>query len=68
MNTPPEDTPWSHWTRANMISLFFQYLKAGRMRVSDLNTHVFAPSECQNAYQKLLNDRSSTMGCHFQWL
>jgi len=66
-NAPPEATDWAWWTRANMIALFYQYLKDGRMRVSDLNTHVFAPAECQNAYQKLLNDRSSTMGCHFDW-
>jgi hypothetical protein len=32
-----------------------------------LNTHVFAPADCQAAYQKLLNDRASTLGCHFQW-
>ena len=67
MNTPATDSVYAHWTRANMIALFFQYLKHGRMRVSDLNTHVFKPSECQNAYQKLLHDRASTMGCHFQW-
>ena len=66
-NTPPSDTVYAHWTRANMIALFFQYLKQGRMRVSDLNTHVFEPSECQTAYQKLLHDRTGTMGCHFKW-
>ena len=66
-NTPPHDTEWSHWTRANMIQLFFQYLRSGRMRMADLNTHAFAPSDCQAAYQKLLHDRSSTMGCHFDW-
>ena len=66
-NTPPEDTVYAHWTRGNMIALFFQYLKTGRMRVSDLNTHVFKPSECQTAYQKLLHDRAGTMGCHFKW-
>ena len=37
------------------------------LRVADLNTHVFKPSECQTAYQKLLHDRASTMGCHFDW-
>jgi 2-desacetyl-2-hydroxyethyl bacteriochlorophyllide A dehydrogenase len=66
-NTPPEATDWAWWTRYNMVALFYQYLKDGRMRVSDLNTHSFAPAECQNAYQKLLNDRSGTMGCHFDW-
>jgi 2-desacetyl-2-hydroxyethyl bacteriochlorophyllide A dehydrogenase len=66
-NTPPTDTPWAHWTRANMIALFYQYLKTGRMKVSNLNTHVFTPADCQAAYQKLLHDRASTIGCQFQW-
>jgi threonine dehydrogenase-like Zn-dependent dehydrogenase len=67
MNAPAEATDWGWWTRANMVELFYTYLRDGRMRVSDLNTHSFAPSECQTAYQKLLHDRSSTMGCHFDW-
>jgi 2-desacetyl-2-hydroxyethyl bacteriochlorophyllide A dehydrogenase len=65
--TPPIDTEWAHWTRENMIQLFFEYLRDGRMNVSGLNTHVFAPAECQTAYQKLLHDRAGTMGCHFDW-
>ncbi len=66
-NTPPGDTDWSHWTRDNMTALYFRYLKEGRMRVSDLNTHAFSPTEAQTAYQKLLYDRAGTMGCHFDW-
>ncbi|MCW8131592.1 MAG: zinc-binding dehydrogenase [Planctomycetota bacterium] len=66
-NTPPEETDWSHWTRANMIQLFYSYLLDGRMKVSDLNTHLFSPVECQDAYQKLLHTRAGTMGCHFDW-
>jgi threonine dehydrogenase-like Zn-dependent dehydrogenase len=65
--TPPVDSEWAHWTRANMIQLFFRYLKDGRMRVSDLNTHVFSPREAQAAYQKLLHERAGTMGVHFDW-
>ncbi|HYF51911.1 MAG TPA: zinc-binding alcohol dehydrogenase [Planctomycetota bacterium] len=67
MNTPPTDTVFAHWTRDNMIALFQEYVRDGRMKVSDLNTHVFTPAECQVAYQKLLHDRASTMGCHFDW-
>lgn len=66
-NTPPAETDWSHWTRANMVQLFYTYVADGRMRVSDLNTHIFSPKECQNAYQKLLHDRAGTMGTHFDW-
>lgn len=66
-NTPPAETDWSHWTRANMIQLFYSYLLDGRMKVSDLNTHQFSPVNCQEAYQKLLHTRAGTMGCHFDW-
>ncbi|MBA2480196.1 MAG: zinc-binding alcohol dehydrogenase [Planctomycetes bacterium] len=65
--SPQVDSEWSHWTRSNMILLFLRYLADGRMRLSDLNTHVFSPKDCQGAYQKLLHDRAGTMGCHFDW-
>jgi 2-desacetyl-2-hydroxyethyl bacteriochlorophyllide A dehydrogenase len=66
-NTPPTDTDWGHWTRPNMAALLFQYLIDGRMRLEDLNTHVFSPADAQQVYQKLLNHREGTMGCHFDW-
>lgn len=64
---PVESNNWYYWSRANMVDLFFHYLKDGRMCVSDLNTHSFSPSNPQAAYQKLLHDRANTMGCHFDW-
>ena len=66
-NTSPFDSPWSHWTRANMVALFFTYLAGGRMNVADLNTDVFSPRDPQSAYQRLLRDRGATMGTHFDW-
>lgn len=66
-NTPPEETDFTPWTGDAMVRLFFEYLVDGRMAVSDLNTHVFKPAECQAAYQKLLHNRAGTMGCHFEW-
>ncbi|MCZ7646320.1 MAG: zinc-binding alcohol dehydrogenase [Planctomycetota bacterium] len=66
-NTPPEETDFTPWTRQHMVRLFYQFLKDGRMRMTDLNTHVFAPKDAQAAYQKLLHDRARTMGCHFEW-
>jgi len=66
-NTPPQDTPWAHWTRENMIQLFFEYLKSGRMNVGELNTHAFSPAQAQEAYQLVLHKRAETMGVHFDW-
>lgn len=66
-NTPPHESDFTPWTRNRMIQLFFQYLKDGRMRMTDLNTHVFEPKDCQAAFQKLLHERAKTLGCHFDW-
>jgi threonine dehydrogenase-like Zn-dependent dehydrogenase len=64
---PVEASPWHYWSRGNMVDLFLRYLADGRMCVSDLNTHAFSPADAQAAYQKLLRDRVSTMGVHFDW-
>jgi threonine dehydrogenase-like Zn-dependent dehydrogenase len=66
-NTPPKETPWTHWTRDNMVRLFFDYVKDGRLLISDLNTHTFLPSEPKAAFDRLLEDRGSTLGTQFDW-
>ena len=64
---PVESNPWYFWSRGHMVELFLRYLADGRMRVGDLNTHAFSPADAQAAYQKLLHDRGTTMGTHFDW-
>jgi len=49
------------------VALFFDYLLQGRMRVSDLVTHRFAPLEAPAVYQRLVRDRSPVMGALFDW-
>jgi len=55
------------WTRPNMCRLFFDYLRSGRMRVSDLITHHFQPEQAPEVYARLLKDRSETLGVLFDW-
>lgn len=55
------------WTRPNMCRLFFDYLRRGRMRVSDLITHRFQPEQAPEVYPMLLRDRSQTLGVLFDW-
>lgn len=64
---PIESSNWYYWSRGNMVDLFLHYLSTGQMKVSDLNTHVFSPADCQQAYQLLMTERASTMGVHFDW-
>jgi len=50
-----------------VISLFFDYLMRGRMKVSDLVTDRYSPVDAPKVYDRLLKDRSSVMGIVFDW-
>lgn len=64
---PEHASEFNPWTRDEAVALFFEYLLQGRMRVSDLVTHRFAPREAPAVYQGLVRDRSSMMGPIFDW-
>jgi threonine dehydrogenase-like Zn-dependent dehydrogenase len=61
---PPES---DYWTAARQIPLFFEYLHRGQMRVSDLISHRFTPTEAAQAYALLQEKRGLTMGVVFRW-
>ena len=50
-----------------MARLFFDYVRRGQMRVSDLITHRFRPQEAAEVYRMLLHDRGATVGVVFDW-
>jgi 2-desacetyl-2-hydroxyethyl bacteriochlorophyllide A dehydrogenase len=64
---PEHASEFNPWTRDEAVALFFDYLLQGRMRVSDLVTHRFAPREAPAVYQGLVRDRSAVMGAIFDW-
>ncbi|MCE5238173.1 zinc-binding dehydrogenase [bacterium] len=64
---PPDETDHHFWTRKNMARLFFDYVRRGQMRVSDLITHRFRPQEAAEVYKMLLHDRGATVGVVFDW-
>jgi len=64
---PEHASEFNPWTRDEAVALFFDYLLQGRMRMSDLVTHRFAPREAPAVYQGLVRDRSSMMGPIFDW-
>jgi 2-desacetyl-2-hydroxyethyl bacteriochlorophyllide A dehydrogenase len=64
---PEYASEFNPWTRDEAVALFFDYLLQGRMRVSDLVTHRFAPREAPGVYQGLVSDRSPVMGAIFDW-
>lgn len=66
-DAPPVASDYHFWTRANMSQLFFDYVARDQMRVDDLVSHRFSPSEAEKAYNFLLQDRSQAMGVLFDW-
>jgi threonine dehydrogenase-like Zn-dependent dehydrogenase len=50
-----------------MARLFFHYLERGQVRVCDLTTHRFHPSQAEQAYNLLATDRMNVMGVLFDW-
>jgi 2-desacetyl-2-hydroxyethyl bacteriochlorophyllide A dehydrogenase len=64
---PEHASEFNPWTRDEAVALFFDYLLQGRMRVSDLVTHRFAPREAPAVYAGLVRDRSAVMGAMFDW-
>ena len=63
-NLPPQ---YAHWTARRQAELFLQYVQRKQMRVSDLITHRFAPSEAAEVYARLERDRGGSVGGIFDW-
>ena len=57
----------SYWTPVRQQRLFLHYLKRKQMKVADLITHRYNPSQASHVYQKLNQDRSNSIGIIFEW-
>ena len=57
----------SYWTPIRQQRLFLHYLKRKQMKVADLVTHRYDPSQASHVYQKLNQDRSNSIGIIFEW-
>ena len=57
----------SYWTPIRQQRLFLHYLKRKQMKVADLITHRYNPSQASHVYQKLNQDRSNSIGIIFEW-
>jgi len=66
-NQPFTETEHVYWSHPNMTRLFFTYLQRGEMRVDDLITHRYAPTDAPEAYRMLREDRATAMGVIFDW-
>ena len=61
---PPQ---YAHWTAKRQAELFLQYVQSKQMRVANLITHRFDPSEAGEAYAQLDRDRGDSAGVIFDW-
>ncbi len=64
---PQRGSNFFPWGAAEMVGLFFDYLRQGRMRVAALITHRFSPLDAADAYAMLERDRSAALGVVFDW-
>jgi len=66
-NQPFTETEHIYWSHPNMARLFFTYLQRGDMRVADLISHRYAPTDAPEAYRMLREARAAAMGVIFDW-
>lgn len=68
-DTHPPVLPSSEtrWSALQMFELFLTYLARGQMRVGDLVTHHYKPTQAAEAYAMLQRERLTAMGVEFDW-
>ncbi|MCC7409759.1 MAG: zinc-binding alcohol dehydrogenase [Phycisphaeraceae bacterium] len=67
VNSPRQATDFTPWSQQAMTGLFYRYLAQGRMRVGDLITHTYRPTQAAEAYGLLTQRRAEAMGVIFDW-
>jgi len=55
------------WNGQTITKLFFKLSAAGRFPLEGMNSHVFKPEQCEEAYGVANTSRASTMGIVFDW-
>ena len=62
-----DGTEDAHWNKEIICALFFAFAGDGRFRMDGLNTHVFKPEQCAEAYATANTRRGETKGILFDW-
>ena len=57
----------ARWNNETITKLFFSLAATGRFSLEGLNTHVYQPAQCAEAYETANRDRAKTMGILFDW-
>jgi threonine dehydrogenase-like Zn-dependent dehydrogenase len=67
MMYPDAATPFNQWTAEAMTSLFFDYIRSGRMNLSPLITHRVSPLEADRVYHSIAARPEEALGVIFDW-
>ncbi|MDP6017821.1 MAG: zinc-binding alcohol dehydrogenase [Candidatus Latescibacteria bacterium] len=65
--TPDDDHIYYRWTKTRERTLALRLMAAGRLPLSHLITHEFAPRECQAVYTMLADSPKDVLGVLFDW-
>ncbi|MGI6377259.1 MAG: zinc-dependent alcohol dehydrogenase [Anaerolineae bacterium] len=66
-SSAPHFSELTPWTRDEIIALFYDLVLQKRMCVDDLITHRHSPVEAVEVYDRLVRDRTSSVGVIFDW-
>jgi 2-desacetyl-2-hydroxyethyl bacteriochlorophyllide A dehydrogenase len=66
-SSAPHFSELTPWTQSEIIALFYDLVLQKRMRVDDLVTHRHSPTEAVAVYDRLVTDRTSSVGVIFDW-
>jgi 2-desacetyl-2-hydroxyethyl bacteriochlorophyllide A dehydrogenase len=67
MHPPILPSAETRWSDVEMSELFLTYLSRAQLRVHDLITHHYRPTQAAEAYGMLQRDRATAMGVEFDW-
>lgn len=67
LTRPGQATPFGPWSAAEMTTLFFDYLRRGRMNVARLTSRTVSPVDAVHVYETLLAGPTGDIGIVFDW-
>jgi threonine dehydrogenase-like Zn-dependent dehydrogenase len=67
MMYPSASTPFNQWTAEAMTSLFFDYIRSGRMDMVSLITHRVSPLDADQVYNSIAGQPEAALGVVLDW-
>ncbi len=65
--SPAEYTVFNPWTYEEMVKLYLEYVRIGKMNADDLISHTYNPFDAPRVYNDLLEAKGDYLGVVFDW-